>query len=138
MRSMSEMSILQRLEFLTMKARQAVDRSSHITSHHDFLCSPDNMDLFDATVLRIQVVGEMLKQIDDLTNGELLTPYYPQIPWRAVFGMRNVISHEYAMVDPDKIYNTLKTDLPQLLSVLDNIIADFRSGKHDNNLYNRL
>lgn len=138
MRSMSEMSILQRLEFLTMKARQAVDRTSHITSHHDFLCSPDNMDLFDATVLRIQVVGEMLKQIDDLTNGELLTPYYPQIPWRAAFSMRNVISHEYAMVDPDKIYNTLKTDLPELLLVLDNIIADFRSGKHDNNLYNRL
>lgn len=138
MRSMSEMSILQRLEFLTMKARQAVDRTSHITSHHDFLCSPDNMDLFDATVLRIQVVGEILKQIDDLTNRELLTPYYPQIPWHAVFGMRNVISHEYAMVDPDKIYNTLKTDLPQLLSVLDNIIADFRSGKYDNNLYNRL
>lgn len=77
MRSMSKMSILQRLEFLTMKARQAVDRTSHITSHHDFLCSPDNMDLFDATVLRVQVTGEMLKQIEDITQGQLLTPYYP-------------------------------------------------------------
>ena len=129
---MSEMSILQRLEFLTMKARQAVDRTMHITSHHDFLCSPGNMDLFDATVLRVQVTGEMLKQIDDLTQGQLLTPYYPQIPWRAIFGLRNVISHEYAMVDPEEFFRILKHDLPELLIVLDNIIADFRSGKYNN------
>ncbi|KKB60506.1 DUF86 domain-containing protein [Parabacteroides gordonii] len=132
MRSMSEMSILQRLEFLTMKARQAVDRTSHITSHHDFLCSPDNMDLFDATVLRVQVTGEMLKQIEDITQGQLLTPYYPQIPWRAIFGLRNVISHEYAMVDPEEFFRILKTDLPELLIVLDNIITDFRAGRFNN------
>ncbi|MCA5584459.1 HepT-like ribonuclease domain-containing protein [Parabacteroides gordonii] len=129
---MSEMSILQRLEFLTMKARQAVDRTSHITSHHDFLCSPDNMDLFDATVLRVQVTGEMLKQIEDITQGQLLTPYYPQIPWRAIFGLRNVISHEYAMVDPEEFFRILKTDLPELLIVLDNIITDFRAGRFNN------
>lgn len=81
---MSEMSILQRLEFLTEKARQAVDRTSHITSYHEFLSSPEGLDIFDATVLRIQVTGEMLKQIEDLTQGQLLTPHYPQIPWRAV------------------------------------------------------
>lgn len=132
MRSMSEMSILQRLEFLTMKARQAVDRTSHITSHHDFLCSPDNMDLFDATVLRVQVTGEMLKQIEDITQGQLLTPYYPQIPWRAIFGLRNVISYEYAMVDPEEFFRILKTDLPELLIVLDNIITDFRAGRFNN------
>ena len=132
MRSMSEMSILQRLEFLTMKARQAVDRTSHITSHHDFLCSPDNMDLFDATVLRVQVTGEMLKQIEDITQGQLLTPYYPQIPWRAIFGLRNVISHEYAMVDPEEFFRILKTDLPELFIVLDNIITDFRAGRFNN------
>lgn len=129
---MSEMSILQRLEFLTMKARQAVDRTSHITSHHDFLCSPDNMDLFDATVLRVQVTGEMLKQIEDITQGQLLTPYYPPIPWRAIFGLRNVISHEYAMVDPEEFFRILKTDLPELLIVLDNIITDFRAGRFNN------
>lgn len=130
MRSMSEMSILQRLEFLTEKARQAVDRTSHITSYHEFLSSPEGMDIFDATVLRIQVTGEMLKQIEDLTQGQLLTPHYPQIPWRAVFGLRNVISHEYAMVDPEEFFRILKTDLPKLLSVLHDIIADFRAGRY--------
>lgn len=131
MRSMSEMSILQRLEFLTEKAKQAVDRTSHIINHHEFLNTPEGMDIFDATVLRVQVTGEMLKQIDDLTQGKLLTPNYPQIPWRAVFGLRNVISHEYAMVDPEEFFRILKTDLPQLLLVLQDIIADFRIGRFD-------
>lgn len=131
MRSMSEMSILQRLEFLTEKARQAVDRTNHITDYREFLLSPDGMDLFDATVLRVQVTGEMLKQIDDLTKGKLLFSFYPQIPWRAVFGLRNVISHEYAMVDPEEFFKILKNNLPELLSVLDNMIADFRSGRFD-------
>ena len=131
MRSMSEMSILQRLEFLTEKARQAVDRTSHIASQHEFLNTPDGLDIFDATVLRVQVTGEMLKQIDDLTLGKLLIPNYPQIPWRAIFGLRNVISHEYAMVDPEEFFRILKTDLPQLLLVLYDIIADFRAGRYD-------
>lgn len=61
MRYTSEMSVLERLEFLTMKAEQAVERTSGITEYRQFLTSPDAMDVFDATVLRVQVVGEMLE-----------------------------------------------------------------------------
>lgn len=63
MRSMSEMGVLDRLRFLTMKAEQAVERTNEITEYNQFLVTPEAMDLFDATTLRIQIVGEMLKQI---------------------------------------------------------------------------
>ena len=76
MRYTSEMSVLERLEFLTMKAEQAVERTSGITEYRQFLTSPDAMDVFDATVLRVQVVGEMLKQVDDKTERKLLRPWY--------------------------------------------------------------
>ena len=52
MRYTSEMSVLERMEFLTMKAEQAVERTANITDYRQFLASPDAMDLFDATVLR--------------------------------------------------------------------------------------
>ena len=107
------------MEFLTMKAEQAVERTANITDYRQFLASPDAMDLFDATVLRVQVVGEMLKQIDDKTERKLLRPNYPEIPWKSVFGMRNFISHEYSM------------DFPQLILVLHRIIDDLRSGRYD-------
>lgn len=130
---MSEMSVLERMEFLTMKAEQTLERTAHITEYRQFLVSPEAMDLFDATVLRVQVVGEMLKQIDDRTERKLLRPNYPEIPWRSVFGMRNFISHEYAMVNPEKVYYTVKQDLPQLIAVLRRIITDLRSGRYDDN-----
>jgi len=130
MRYTSEMSVLERMEFLTMKAEQAVE-TANITDYRQFLASPDAMDLFDATVLRVQVVGEMLKQIDDKTERKLLRPNYPEIPWKSVFGMRNFISHEYSMVNPEKIFYTVKQDFPQLILVLHRIIDDLRSGRYD-------
>ncbi len=114
-----------------MKAEQAVERTANITDYRQFLASPDAMDLFDATVLRVQVVGEMLKQIDDKTERKLLRPNYPEIPWKSVFGMRNFISHEYSMVNPEKIFYTVKQDFPQLILVLHRIIDDLRSGRYD-------
>ena len=131
MRYTSEMSVLERMEFLTMKAEQAVERTANITDYRQFLASPDAMELFDATVLRVQVVGEMLKQIDDKTERKLLRPNYPEIPWKSVFGMRNFISHEYSMVNPEKIFYTVKQDFPQLILVLHRIIDDLRSGRYD-------
>lgn len=133
MRSTSEMNVLERMEFLTMKAEQTLERTANITEYRQFLISPEAMDLFDATVLRVQVVGEMLKQIDDKTERMLLRPNYPEIPWKSVFGMRNFISYEYAMVNPEKVYYTVKQDFPQLLTVLHRIITDLRSGRYDDN-----
>ena len=93
------------------------------------MCSHDLMCLFDATTLRVHVVGEMLKQIDDMTGGKLLRPLYPEIPWRSVFGMRNFISHEYSVVDPEKIFYTVKDDFPELIKVLHRIITDYEANK---------
>ena len=45
--------------------------------------------------------------------------------------MRNFISHEYSMVNPEKIFYTVKQDLPQLILVLRRIIEDLRSGRYD-------
>ena len=131
MRYTSERSVLERLEFLTQKAEQAVERTAHITEYRQFLLTPEGMDLFDATVLRIQVVGEMLKQIDDKTERRFLRPNYPEVPWKSVFGLRNFISHEYSLVDPKELFNVVKQDLPELIAVLRRIIDDLRAGRFD-------
>lgn len=132
MRFISEMSLLERFEFVVAKAEQAMERTARITNYHQFLLSPDAMDLFDASVLRLQVIGEMLKQIDEKTERNFLRTYYPEIPWKSVFGLRNIISHEYSVVDPEKIFYTLKNDLPLLIETLHRIIADLRLNTQGN------
>jgi uncharacterized protein with HEPN domain len=43
--------------------------------------------------MRIQVIGETIKSIDDKTQKNFLRNY-PSIPWSKVVGLRNIISHE--------------------------------------------
>ena len=42
----------------------------------------------------------------------------PQIPWREVMGMRDIIVHHYFEVDADVIFNTVKENIPLLMDTL--------------------
>ncbi|WP_262349873.1 hypothetical protein [Parabacteroides johnsonii] len=58
MQSTSKSIIIEHLSFLTEKGELALERTAEIISPDDFLCSPAGMDLFDATTMRLQIVGE--------------------------------------------------------------------------------
>ena len=58
-----------------------------------------------------------IRDRDKLTAGNLLI-YYPQIPWREVMGMRDIIVHHYFEVDADVIFNTVKENIPLLMDTL--------------------
>ena len=49
------------------------------------------MDIFDATCMRLQTIGETTKNIDNMTKGALFASY-PQIAWRSIIGLRNIIA----------------------------------------------
>lgn len=77
----------------------------------DFLQTPWGMTILDACILRLQVIGETIKAIDDKTRQALFIRY-PQIPWRKVIGLRNIISHEYANIDYEIIWTVIRKHLP--------------------------
>ncbi len=86
--------------------QSAIERLQERTKgiHHtdDFLGSSEGMILLDATCMLLIAIGESLKNLDKVTNGELL-PTYPSIPWKQVKGLRDIISHHYFDVDADQI-----------------------------------
>ena len=47
---------------------------------------------------------------------------YPDIPWVAAYDMRNFISHEYANIDEEIIYDVIKNELPTLLIAVNDIL----------------
>ena len=69
------------------------DRCKNIQNVDDFLLSPWGMTVLDACIMRIQVIGETIKAIDDKTQRSFFKDY-PQVPWAKVIGLRNIISHE--------------------------------------------
>ena len=60
------------LQFVDERITLIIERCRDIGSVNDFLSSPDKMDTFDATCMRLQTIGEVIKNIDNLTNHELL------------------------------------------------------------------
>lgn len=111
MQSISNADILDMLLFVEERINTTIERCGSVISVNDFLASPDKMDIFDATCMRLQTIGETVKNIDNLTNHELLINY-AGTPWRSIIGLRNIISHEYLSIDPEEIFkiNTWRED----------------------------
>ena len=78
--------------------------------------------------MSLQYITEIFVKIRNLCSREFFRPY-SSIPWDAVFGMRNFLSHEYGDVDAEGFFNTIKTNIPELIPVADQILADIQSGK---------
>lgn len=130
MQSTCKDQVTDKLLFVIQRVELAIERTADVEHCDDLLHTPDGADLFDATCMRIQTIGETLKQIDTETKSRLLVDY-PEIPWRKVFAMRNIISHEYLSVDPQIITDIVKHNLPTLLVVLRRIMEDLNAGKLD-------
>ena len=97
------------------------ERSVEFHSVSDFLRTSWGVTVMDSCVMRLQVIGETIKSIEDKTHGTLLGRY-PQIPWLKVIGLRNIISHEYANIDYDIIWNVINKHLTPLKEVVEQLI----------------
>lgn len=55
-------------------------------------------------------------------NSKKLSDEYKEnnnnIPWNAMYGLRNRIVHDYGSVDLNIVYETLKNDIPELLEMI--------------------
>lgn len=100
-------------------------RCSDIYSVDDFLLSDSGMMRLDSVCMKLTAIGESIKNLDKITNKELLVKY-PEIPWRNVMGIRDIIVHHYFDVDADEIFRICKEDIPQLYKVIIKIINDLK------------
>ena len=73
--------------------------------------------LVDSVMFRlIQIAENSDKLSEDFKS------YYGAISWRAMKGMRNRIVHDYGRVDLSVVYETVNSDLPELLCELKEIV----------------
>lgn len=100
-----------------------IERALVVKKVEDFTHSADGMMRLDSICMQLVTVGEAIKNIDKYTNKELF-PRYPSIDWRSVMGLRDIIAHQYFNVDADIIFRIVKVNIPELLIVIDHIIAD--------------
>ena len=67
----------------------------------------------DAVVRNFEIIGEAAARVP-----EEIVAVHPEIPWREMRDMRNVLAHEYFGIDEKIIWDTIRYDLPPLIPLL--------------------
>jgi len=108
---------------LSKTAQTILARFEPVNSVSDFTDSPAGMEKMDSICMLLIVIGESLKHLDTITEGKLL-PQYPEVDWKKAKGMRDILTHHYADVNAEAIFNTCKFKIPPLIVILDKILHD--------------
>lgn len=77
----------------------------------------EDMQCQDAVVRRIEIIGEAARRLSQETRDQ-----HPQIPWREITSMRNLVIHEYDVVDIGQVWDTIQNKIPPLINELAKIV----------------
>jgi uncharacterized protein with HEPN domain len=121
---MPDMSLIrEKLLQIEESLQRIARRSSGIQSPQDFTANEDNLDKLDAIAMMLIAVGESFRKIDLETDGQFLQKY-PEIDWRGVIGLRNVLAHDYFDIDAEEIFKICRRDVPQLLNTVQQMLKE--------------
>ena len=107
-------------------AETILQRFQPISTVSDYTDTAEGREKLDAVCMLLIAIGESLKKVDKITNNSLLVNY-PQIEWKKVKGMRDIISHQYFDVNAEAIYDVCDTKIEPLIQAVRSIIEDLKS-----------
>ena len=100
-------------------------RFQQIGSPLDFTGSDEGMEKLDAICMQLIAIGESVKNLDKVTAGTLL-PNYPEIEWKRVMGLRDILSHHYFDIDAEIVYEVCARHIPELAECVHRMLDELR------------
>ncbi len=73
----------------------------------------------DAVIRNLEIVGEAVKKIP-----ENIRIAHPEVEWKKIAGLRDILIHEYFGVDAEILWDILIHKLPLLLKQVQTILAE--------------
>jgi len=89
-----------------LEALEKIEEYTENVSEDDFF---EDTQLQDAIVRRIEILGESVKHIPQDIRDK-----YPEIPWRQISGMRDILTHEYFGINMSKVWKAITEDNPEI------------------------
>lgn len=93
----------------------SIDEYTRGMTFEDFVADRRTLD---AVVRNLMLLGESIRWIP-----EPVLDAHPEVPWRLLRGVRNVVVHEYFGIDPGILWQTVRGDLPPLVAELEAVLA---------------
>lgn len=101
------------------------ERSQPYHCGDDFLMSSTGVAMLDSICMQFIAIGESLKGLDKVTK-ETLLPTHPEIDWKNVKGLRDIIAHHYFEVDADQIWWIIENELQPLKKVVEEMMGELK------------
>jgi uncharacterized protein with HEPN domain len=73
----------------------------------------------DAVIRRLIIIGEATKRLS--------IPFrdaHPDIPWKEMAGLRDVVVHDYDEIDLDRLRPVIETELPKALRQIEPLLPE--------------
>ncbi|MBI2929206.1 MAG: DUF86 domain-containing protein [Verrucomicrobia bacterium] len=77
-----------------------------------------NTEKQDAVIRRVEIIGEAAVHLSDATRQAI-----PELPFRRMRGMRNIVAHDYANVDLKIVWEVATVHVPEVCEVLEKFFA---------------
>ncbi|MBW4538915.1 MAG: DUF86 domain-containing protein [Myxacorys chilensis ATA2-1-KO14] len=77
----------------------------------------------DAVIRNFEIIGEATKQMSPI-----LRQSYPDVPWKRIAGLRDVLIHDYVRVDLDEVWRVIEQDVPELKARITAILQELHQG----------
>ncbi len=69
----------------------------------------ESVQLQDSIIRRIEIIGEAVKNLPAEVKSN-----YPDVPWKNIAGMRDVLIHKYFGIDLELTWQVVQKDIPDL------------------------
>ncbi len=92
---------------------EKIERTTKSISRQDF---DSNEELKDATIRRLEIIGEAVKNISEDFKKD-----YPKVQWKRMAGTRDIIIHRYFEVDWDIVWEIVKINVSELKNQISDV-----------------
>ncbi|WP_017302013.1 DUF86 domain-containing protein [Nodosilinea nodulosa] len=72
-----------------------------------------------AVIRQLEIIGEATKRLSATFRDN-----HPEIPWRQMAGMRDILIHAYDAVDVDEVWNVATQAIPRLVVQLGPLVSE--------------
>lgn len=91
------------------------------TKNLDFESFINDEKTSSAVIRKLEIIGEAAKRLpDDIKSN------YSNIPWKNMAGMRDNLTHAYFGIDYYLVWQTIKSDIPQLIEEVSKILEQLK------------